>query len=735
MNEQRSDETAPSELPLVYSCVGLTRLLLARFAIMRGVEQKGAAVGGDFAYTVARWLVPNAEPGAQREQVAVLDQEIEIAERRLRDAAATSPLQPVCSKLRLGSFEWQALALLIAIEVEPILGSAVQALAELSTVRLPDVGTVAHVVCGTHRERLPEAYAVLAAQGALLRYGLVVVSRDGAYATRQVAIARRVIDQVLGCAAVDEAWRDCQVPQALPETGQGIPTAADAERAVAHVLLPPEEIAVVRAALAVSDARLVLTGRDGIGKAWAASTVLAAQGYTVLRIAFERVLASDDPHGMRILALVRESALRSRVALVLDAGAPAVAGGVGSSGAGNASHAALVGEPSGEGRMSPGLLAAAQRMLADFAGPVVLAAPEPSPMAARLLPSARELALGLPAFPMRYALWAQALATYQVAVAPETLEVTASRYTLGGGYIFRAVARLAEYRTVSTPVAPEELADAARYFLGKRLGHGAELMPTAFTWADLVLPPEQTEALHEVVRFANLRAMLLEQWGFASKLPYGRGISVLLSGPPGTGKTMVAQVLAKEMGYNLFRIDLSQLVNKYIGETEKNLARIFEEAESSQSILFFDEADSMFAKRTEVKSSNDRYANLEVNYLLQRMESYDGVTVLATNLEQGLDDAFKRRIRFLIHFEIPDAAERERLWRSMLPAQAPHADDIDWERLASQFEITGAYIKRAVLRAALAAASRTANRSITQADLLAAARAEYAALGRVAGGL
>src|SRR6185503_18530071 len=217
------------------------------------------------------------------------------------------------------------------------------------------------------------------------------------------------------------------------------------------------------------------------------------------------------------------------------------------------------------------------------------------------------------------------------------------------GATIARVARRAEagskLRDPNAPkVALDDLGDAARLMFSHRLGGMAQRIPTGFTWDDLVLPQETLDAVREVVRFARYRPVLLEDWGFASKLPYGRGVSAILAGPPGTGKTMVAQLLANELGFDLYRIDLSQVVNKYIGETEKNLARIFEEAESSHAVLFFDEADSLFAKRTEVKSSNDRYANLEVNYLLQRMETFDGVTLLATNLEQGLDDAFKRRV-------------------------------------------------------------------------------------------
>ena len=237
------------------------------------------------------------------------------------------------------------------------------------------------------------------------------------------------------------------------------------------------------------------------------------------------------------------------------------------------------------------------------------------------------------------------------------------------------------------------------------------------------------DALKEVTRFARFRPFLLEDWGFANKLPYGRGVSAILAGPPGTGKTMVAQLLARDLGYDLYRIDLSQVVNKYIGETEKNLARIFDEAENSHAVLFFDEADSLFAKRTNVTSANDRYANLEVNYLLQRMETYDGVTLLATNLEQGIDDAFKRRVRFTVQFELPEEEERRKLWMSMFPKVVPLAKDIDWEMLGKKFEMSGGYIKKAALRAALMAAET--QRPITTADLLEAARHEYREMGRI----
>jgi SpoVK/Ycf46/Vps4 family AAA+-type ATPase len=316
------------------------------------------------------------------------------------------------------------------------------------------------------------------------------------------------------------------------------------------------------------------------------------------------------------------------------------------------------------------------------------------------------------------------------------LQTVAGRYGFSGAAIARAsrralaTARLRDPRHVHVNL--DDLSDASRQTFSHRMGGMAQRIPTGFRWDDLVLPAETLEAVQEVVRFAKHRPFLLEQWGFAAKLPYGRGVSAILAGPPGTGKTMVAQLLAHDLGYDLYRIDLSQIVNKYIGETEKNLAKIFEQAEQSHAVLFFDEADSLFAKRTEVKSSNDRYANLEVNYLLQRMETYDGVTLLATNIEQGLDEAFKRRVRFSVQFELPEEGERKRLWISMFPPKVPLDPNINWDLIASRFVMAGGYIKKAALRAALIAVS--ANRAISTNDLFEAARLEYREMGRIVAG-
>jgi SpoVK/Ycf46/Vps4 family AAA+-type ATPase len=222
---------------------------------------------------------------------------------------------------------------------------------------------------------------------------------------------------------------------------------------------------------------------------------------------------------------------------------------------------------------------------------------------------------------------------------------------------------------------------------------------------------------------------VLHTWGFGSRLGYGTGLGVLFSGPPGTGKTMAAEVLAHELDVDLYKIDLSGVVSKYIGETEKNLARIFAEASSGNAILFFDEADALFGKRTEVSDAHDRYANIETSYLLQRIEEYEGVVVLATNLRQNIDEAFTRRIRFVVEFPFPEADDRRRIWQTLFPPGAPLSADVDLVRLAREFAVTGANIKNIVLHAAFLAAAEGTD--IGRPHILRGTRREFEKIGKL----
>jgi SpoVK/Ycf46/Vps4 family AAA+-type ATPase len=241
-------------------------------------------------------------------------------------------------------------------------------------------------------------------------------------------------------------------------------------------------------------------------------------------------------------------------------------------------------------------------------------------------------------------------------------------------------------------------------------------------WDDLVLPEPQKSVLRQIAVHVRHRLAVYDTWGFASKGTRGLGISALFAGESGTGKTMAAEVLANELHLDLYRIDLASTVSKYIGETEKNLRRVFDAAEDSGAILLFDEADALFGKRTEVKDSHDRYANIEVSYLLQRMEAYRGLAILTTNLKSALDPAFQRRLRFAVEFPFPDQQQREQIWRGIFPTATP-LDRIDHAKLA-RLNVTGGHIRNIAMNAAFLAAE--AGSAVAMPHLLQAARSEAA---------
>ncbi len=321
-----------------------------------------------------------------------------------------------------------------------------------------------------------------------------------------------------------------------------------------------------------------------------------------------------------------------------------------------------------------------------------------------------------------------------IAVADDVdLDDLGKNFEFTGGYIKNAVL-VAVNRALGRPERPirltqEDLDHAARTQLRARLNEYAERHLTRLKLGDLILPPETAGQVQEILNAARARSIVLHEWGFGDKLTKGRGLSALFDGDSGTGKTHCAEILASELGLTLYRIQVANVVSKYIGETEKNLERVFKEADQQHCLLLFDEADALFSQRTDVKSSNDKYANMEVNVLLELMERYEGIVVLTTNLKKGIDKAFERRITFKVNFPFPEPEYRERIWRHHLPARAPIAEDIDTRVLARSFELSGGSIKNATLRAAYRAASD--RRRIEMHDFLESAKTECQASGKL----
>lgn len=262
----------------------------------------------------------------------------------------------------------------------------------------------------------------------------------------------------------------------------------------------------------------------------------------------------------------------------------------------------------------------------------------------------------------------------------------------------------------------------------QKLSSMAKKIEPRYMWEEIILPDDVKEQLKEISSHIKYREIVYSDWGFNRKLSLGKGLNIFFSGTSGTGKTMAAEIIAKEIGLDLYKIDISSLVSKYIGETEKNLNKIFNEAQTSNAILFFDEADALFGKRSDVKDSHDRYANIEVNYLLQKMEEHEGIVILASNYKKNIDDAFLRRLHFAIEFPFPNETLREQIWKSIFPKETPVCDDIDFGFLAN-FKITGGNIKNIVLAATFLAAGSSL--VVKMEHIIKSTRREFQKMGKL----
>ncbi len=326
----------------------------------------------------------------------------------------------------------------------------------------------------------------------------------------------------------------------------------------------------------------------------------------------------------------------------------------------------------------------------------------------------------------QHMLWQKALGS-KLAMLNGECQAIVSQFNLSSTAIHAAAREALGYaslhpdRSKGNGIA-DDLWEACRMKARPALASLAQPIELRATWDDLVLPGSKLETLHQIAAQVRQRYRVYEEWGFADKCARGLGISALFSGPSGTGKTMAAEVLANELRLDLYRIDLASVVSKYIGETEKNLSRIFDAAEAGGAILLFDEADALFGKRSEVRDSHDRYANTEISFLLQRMEDYRGLAILTTNMKAALDTAFQRRIRFIVQFPFPDAKQRAEIWRKSFPNGTPR-DGVDVNKL-SRLNVAGGHIHNIALNAAFSAAD--VEQVVLMKHILMAARSEYA---------
>jgi hypothetical protein len=368
-------------------------------------------------------------------------------------------------------------------------------------------------------------------------------------------------------------------------------------------------------------------------------------------------------------------------------------------------------------------------LLADYPYPLFLCSEQdwtpPFAMTQRRLLRAH---FDLPPFEVRRLAWAEAAAQIGAQVTASELDDLAAKFRLAPRQVAQASQTAADYAVSrgQTPQA-EDLLAGARAQSALRLGHLAQTWTPRARWADLILPLDPLSQLREICERLRHQHIVNDAWGFSARAH--KGISALFAGDSGTGKTFAAEVIGNELGLPVYKIDLSAVVSKYIGETEKNLSTIFREARAGNAILFFDEADAIFGKRSEVKDARDRYANMEIAYLLQEIEDYDGVVILASNFRQNLDEAFTRRLTFLVDFPFPDEDHREKLWRAHFPPQSPLGNDVDLSDVARRYRLAGGNIRNAAQAAAFLAAAD--GQIITAAHLRHAIRREHQKMGRL----
>jgi hypothetical protein len=364
------------------------------------------------------------------------------------------------------------------------------------------------------------------------------------------------------------------------------------------------------------------------------------------------------------------------------------------------------------------------RFAREYEGMLVIGGTDPLP---GLAPGAPRIDIGATPLAERRGLWHAVLAEKAGSDSAQTLngalDAIVGEFDLEPEAVRAAVVEVADSTTASLG---SQLWDACRVRARPGLDDLSQRVDSNAGWDDLVLPEEQLNALREIVAQVRWRARVYEDWGFSSGGTRGNGVSVLFSGPSGTGKTIAAEVIACELRLDLYRVDLSAIVSKYIGDTEKNLRRLFVAAERGGIVLLFDEADALFGKRTEVKDSHDRFANIEVSYLLQLMETHRGLAILTTNQRKAVDEAFVRRLRYVVEFPFPGPEERAAIWQRLLPDAMPR-EGLDVQRLA-QLAIAGGSIRNVALAAAFLAAD--AGRPVEMSHALAAARTEYAKLER-----
>jgi AAA+ superfamily predicted ATPase len=608
---------------------------------------------------------------------------------------STPPLERLICTLGLSSIEADIVALLFSLEMNTEFQSR---FAERTDTSKGEVTTqVLRRLLGHTPAMALDLQEALASNGKLIRNGVILArpantTEAGVPSRNHLFLSERTTAFLLGSTAPDPAlFRYIENLNETETEGSAIPLAT-------------EEIESLGRFLFVKGARRVayVFGPEGAGHESAISAIAHAAGCKVLLLNTRRLLQQSIEVAERIIdGVARETRLLESALLIPDV----------------------------ELLLEPGHEMTREALLNSKNGIGVIFLAGSEPIDLKTFSSrghAVQIELRAPEEKSRLVIWQRELAGRLKSDAGITPEELAQRYRFTPGQIETAAnfaTMEAIRRGAEDSLVRDDLITGCRLSSNRKLTELAKRIQVQFDWEDLVLSDATKDQVKGVVRSYRQQGPFFDGWGFGRRFQYGRGITALFGGASGTGKTMAASVIARELDLELYKIDLSRVISKYIGETEKNLSRLFREAETSNAILFFDEADALFGKRSEVKDAHDRHANIEIDFLLQQMEEYEGLTILATNLSQNIDEAFVRRLQFIINFAKPREAERLKIWKGMFPPEADVSPDVNFEILAANVELPGGSIKNIVFNAGMAALDE--NQPIGMDHLVRAIRIEY----------
>lgn len=613
------------------------------------------------------------------QQAHDIRQQIEKRVQATMSQNVSMPLARLAACFELSEFEQLALVICLAPQIDARYEKLYAYLQNDIAKRYPSIDLILALLCQNLEERLQ--HRAVFHPLAPLRYWVLIDQAEAemGFSTGQSFLRPdpRLVHYVLGDSSLDHrvlpdirilpasSWEDVVIPESLQ---QRLP------KLLRRVMDDGKDHAPI----------LHFHGRSGVGKKTLAHALCVELGKSLAVVDLRSMPKEPEYFRTKIRLIVRESLLLSFV-VYFD-------------------H--LEALDSTENQV-PALLQTLMQEISESGSLAFLGGEKPLPELPDHL-SIFSAAVPAPDFAARKAIWNVHLNGSMADNERSHIGQLANQFDFTCGQIARAVHLAKQNAIVRDPknghLTLADLVAGCRMQSQTQIKNLAQKIEPTYTWNDIVLPEDAVAQLREICQRVRHRHRVFIEWGFGRKLSQGKGINALFAGPSGTGKTMAAEIIANELQLDLYKIDLSGVVSKYIGETEKNLDRVFTAAEHSNAILFFDEADALFGKRSEVRDAHDRYANIEISYLLQKMEQHEGVTIMATNLRQNLDEAFTRRLAFTVHFPFPDETSRRQIWKGIWPREVPLAKDVDLDALANQYKLSGGNVKNIALAAAFFAA-------------------------------